>query len=184
MKKIATALLLSAAVATPAFAADEGFYAGVTLGSARTNTPANVGTTTKNTSTPYGVVGGYQFTKNWAAEVGFSGAGKFTTATGSAKADALSIAAVGTLPMSDTFSLYGKLGFARVASKTSGTVAGGALANVNRTSATYGVGVQYNATQNVGIRFGYDRLGAAVKIANVKQNYNVNVWGVAATYKF
>lgn len=184
MKKIATALLLSAAVATPAFAADEGFYAGLTLGSASTNAPAAVGVVTKKTDNPYGIVGGYQFNKNWAAEVAYSGAGKFTTATGSAKADALSIAAVGTLPLSDTFSLYGKLGFASVASKTSGTVAGGALTKATRTAATYGVGVQYNATQNVGIRFGYDRLGAAVNVANVKQNYNVSVLGVAAVYKF
>jgi len=32
MKKIAAVVLLSAVVAAPAFAADEGFYAGVTLG--------------------------------------------------------------------------------------------------------------------------------------------------------
>jgi len=36
MKKIAAVVLLSAVVAAPAFAADEGFYAGVTLGNGST----------------------------------------------------------------------------------------------------------------------------------------------------
>lgn len=182
MKKITAALLLTTAVAAApaAFAADNGFYAGLSLGSATTNAPAAVGATTKKTDTPYGIVGGYQFNKNFAAEVAYTGAGRFRTATTTAKADALSIAAVGTLPLSDTFGLYGKLGFANVSSKTTGA----GLGNVNRTSATYGVGLQYNATQNIGIRFGYDRYGAAVNVNNVKQNYNANVWGIAALYKF
>lgn len=179
MKKIATALLLSAAVATPAFAADEGFYAGVTLGNAKVNVPAAFGPATKNSDTVYGVLAGYQFNQNWGAEVEYTGAGKFTTATATGKADAFGVTAVGTLPMSDTFSLYGKLGFAQVSGK-----ANGAAGNANRTSATYGLGLQYNATQNVGIRFGWDRFGAAATSGGVKQNYNSNVWGAAAVFKF
>lgn len=182
MKKITAALLLTTAVAAApaAFAADNGYYAGLTLGSATTSAPAAAGVTTKKTDTPYGIVGGYQYNKNLAVEVAYTGAGRYRTATTSVKADALSIAAVGTMPLSDTFGLYGKLGFANVSSKAVGAGTG----NVSRTSATYGVGVQYNASQNIGIRFGYDRYGAAVNLNNVKQNYNVNVWGIAAIYKF
>jgi OOP family OmpA-OmpF porin len=185
MKKIATALLLSTVVAAPAFAADSGWYAGVTLGSARISVPAVLGVSTKNSDTVYGVVGGYQFDKNWAAELEYTGAGKFATATGSGKADAFGVTAVGTLPLSDSFGLYGKLGFAQVSGKATGTGANGAaLSNANRTAATYGLGVKYNATQNVDVRFGWDRFGAAANSAGVKQNYNSNVYSVAAVYKF
>lgn len=180
MKKIATALLLSTVVAAPAFAADEGFYAGVTLGSARVGVPAAFGGATKNSDTVYGILGGYQFNKNWAAELEYTGAGKFTTATSTGKADAFGVTAVGTLPMSDTFSLYGKLGFAQVTGK-----ANGAAANANRTSATYGLGLQYNVTPAVGIRAGWDRFGAAAKTAaGATQNYNSNVYSVGAVFKF
>lgn len=180
MKKIAIAALLSSFVAAPAFAADNGFYAGVSLGQARTNVPGAFGASTKSNDTVYGILAGYQFDKNWAAEAEYTGVGKYTTATVSGKADAFAIAAVGTLPMSDTFSLYGKLGVAQVSGKASG----GTASNANRTSATYGLGVQYNATQAIGIRFGWDRFGAAANSGGATQNYNSNLWRVAAVFKF
>jgi OmpA-OmpF porin, OOP family len=180
MKKIATALLLSTVVAAPAFAADAGFYAGVTLGSGRISVPAALGAATKNSDTIYGGLVGYQLDQNWGVEAQYTGIGKFATATGSGKADALGVTAVGTLPLSDAFSLYGKLGFAQVSGKSST----GTLSNANRTSATYGLGVQYNAAPNVGIRFGWDRFGAAVNKAGVKQNFDSNVYTVGAVFKF
>ena len=180
MKKITAVLLLSTAVvAAPAFAADEGVYAGVSLGSGRTNVPAAAGAATKSSDTVYGVLAGYQFDKNCAAEVEYTGAGKYTTASTSGKADAFGVTAVGTLPLGNAFSLYGKLGVAQVTGKASG-----AVTDANRTSATYGLGVKYDINQSVGIRAGWDRFGAAVNSAGAKQNYNSNVYSVAAVFKF
>ena len=53
MKKIAIAALLSAITVAPAFAADEGFYAGVTLGQARTNAFAAAMTKSNDTCLLY-----------------------------------------------------------------------------------------------------------------------------------
>lgn len=186
MKKIAAALLLSSVVITPAFAAGNGLYAGVTLGSARVSVPSAAGASTKSSDTVYGGLVGYQFTPNWAAEAEYTGAGKFATTTGSGKADALGVTLVGTAPLSDSVSVYGKLGFAQVSGKSAtGTgVGGAALSNANRTAATYGLGVSFNVAQNVDIRAGWDRFGAAVNVGGVKQNYNANVYTVGAVYRF
>lgn len=181
MKKIAAALLLSSAVAAPAFAADSGFYAGLNLSRSSVSTPSGTVLTKKN-DTVYGVIAGYQFNQNWGVEAQYTGAGKFATTTSSGKADTFSVAAIGTMPISDTFSLYGKLGFASTKTKVSGTGATGA----SRSAATYGLGVQYNATPAVGIRFGWDRFGATVTDTTVgaKHNFNSDVVGVAAVVKF
>jgi OOP family OmpA-OmpF porin len=187
MKKIAIAALLSVVVAAPAFAADEGFYAGVTLGQARTTAPSGVALS-KSTDTVGGILGGYQFTKNWGAEAFYTGAGKWNGvstggAVGNGKADAWGLNAVGTLPLSNAFSLYGKLGYASTKSTASSAPAG--LTGATRGAATYGLGGTYNVSPAVGIRFGWDRYGAAISNnLGAKQNYNSDVYSLGAVVKF
>jgi OmpA-OmpF porin, OOP family len=196
MKKIAAVLLLSSAVAAPAFAADEGWYAGVDVGRSRTNSPPNI-VLNKSTDTVGGIWGGYQFNKYWGAEVFYTGAGKFNgvnaadTVAGSGKADVWGIDAVGTLPLSDTFSLYGKLGYADTKTSTSSYViaTGGptTLSGASRNALTGGLGLQYAVTPSVGIRLGWDRYEAAVSGASAagsKDNFNVNVYSLGVLYKF
>lgn len=187
MKKIAAALLLTSAVAAPAFADDNGFYAGVTLGQARMGNIAANTVMTKSTNSVYGGLVGYQFTKNWGVEAQFTGAGKYQATTGainlSGKADTFAVAATGTLPMSDTFSLYGKLGVG----STKTTVASIPVSNASgatRTAVTVGLGVQYNVTPAVGIRAGWDRYGAAINVGAGKNNFNSDVYSVGVVVKF
>ena len=192
MKKIAIAALLSSFVAAPAFAADEGLYAGVTLGTARTGTVLPAGGMTKSSDTVLGILGGYQFTKNWGIEGFYTGAGKWalgTAANGaSGKADAWGISGVGTLPVSDAFSVYGKLGYASTKTKATGVAAGVAGdMSATRGAITYGLGGVYNVNQSVGIRFGWDRYAAATvngTAVGVKDNYNSNVYSLGAVFKF
>ncbi len=187
MKKIAAALLLSTVVAAPAFAADEGFYAGVTLGRSNTGNPFSNATLTKDTDTVAGILAGYQFTKNWGVEAFYTGAGKFTavvgTNTSNGKSDAWGINAVGTLPLSDAFSLYGKLGYASTKTSASSTL--GDVTSATRGAATVGLGGVYNVSPAIGIRFGWDRYGAAVNTtASGKANFNSNVYSLGAVFKF
>lgn len=188
MKKIAAALLLSTAVAAPAFAADNGFYAGVTLGRSITSNPYAGAAMTKSTDTVLGVLGGYQFTKNWGAEAFYTGAGKFdgiVGATFSGKTDVYGINAVGTMPLSDVFSVYGKLGYARA--KTSASSVPAQLTGAKRGAATYGLGGVYNVNSAIGIRLGWDRYAAATANGNVlggNDNFNVNVYSVGGVFKF
>lgn len=186
MKKIAIAALLSAIVAAPAFAADTGGYAGVTLGQARTGTVAPGAVMTKSNDTVYGILGGYQFDNNWGAEAFYTGAGKWAaTSAGvpaSGKADAWGVVAVGTLPLSDAFSLYGKLGYASTKTKANSPTLD---LSATRNAATYGLGGTYNVNPSVGIRLGWDRYGTAINTAALgKVNNNSNVYSLGAVFKF
>lgn len=192
MKKIAVVALLSAVVAIPAFAADNGFYAGVTAGQSRTGNDGTGGIMTKNTDTIVGLLGGYQYNQNLGAELFYSGAGKAAgcnaalTQCTSGKTDAWGVNAVGTLPLSDAFSLYGKLGYARTKSSLA-VPAGSTYAGTTRGAATYGIGGIYNVTPAIGVRFGWDRYGAATingVAPGVKNNYNFDTWTLGAVFRF
>ena len=190
MKKIITGLCVAAtlvSVSSITLAGDSGFYAGVTVGQSNTGTVVSGATMTKSTDTAWGILGGYQLTKNWGAEVFYSDDGKWAaTANGfpaSGKVDAWGINAVGTLPLSEAFSLYGKLGYA--STKTSASVVTGQDLSATHGAATYGLGGVYNVNPSIGIRFGWDRYTAAIKTAAYGEVSNdSDVYSLGAVFKF
>jgi len=145
MKIISIVLLLSAFIAAPAVAADTGFYAGVKLGSANKNVPG-----LSETNSAFGVFGGYSFNPNVAVELGYTDLG--TAGSGIIKFTALEVSAVGTFPINQQFSLYGKLGMASTKEEAFGL-------SGTRSAATYGLGGQFNASSNIGIRLGWEHYG-------------------------
>lgn len=184
MNKAIGAIL--AVVCTSAFADDSGFYIGADVGRSKTSAS---GVVTKSTDTVFGVMAGYQFDRNWALEAQYTGLGKYSgigATSGSAysnKTDAFSLAAVAALPLSDSFSLYAKLGVAR-AKNNQTSVASGSR-STSRTAATYGLGVQYAVTPALGVRFGWDRFGSnAITSANATLSRNINIWSLGAVYRF
>lgn len=168
MKKIAMAILLSAFVATPAVAADTGFYAGIKLGSADKSAG---GSSERNSA--FGVFGGYAFNPNVAVELGYTDLG--TVASGIIKFTALDVSAVGTFPINQQFSLYGKLGMART--KEEGLGLSG-----TRSAATYGLGGQFNINPNIGVRLGWEHYGFGD--GNIFNEGDVSLVSVSALYKF
>lgn len=183
MKKIAAAALLSAVVATPAFAADNGVYVGFNLGSGKPGITPAAPALSKTSSTMYGGLLGYQYNKNMAAEIQYTGIGQVTDTAGqTAKGHAYSVAAVGMMPMNDSFALFGKLGVAITKTVVS---AGFANTGATRTALTYGLGAQYNVNQNLGVRAGWDRYDAATTTAaNVRGVAHADVLTVGVVYKF
>jgi len=191
LKKLTTSLLLSA-IAYPAFCADtgplppssdQGFYAGGTLGPSKTS--SNIGATvlSKTSGFVLGGLGGYQFNKNLSVEAQFTGAGNFESAPVTGKNDALSLVGVGFIPLGNDVSIYGKLGFAKTrTSLSSNTLPSN---GADRSSATYGIGVQYNFARSIGIRLGWDRFGSAIvdKGGNT-QKFDSGILTVGAIYKF
>lgn len=147
MKKIAIAALMSVFVAAPAFAADPAFYIGVNAGSAKIDEPGFESTTA------YGLLGGYSFNQNFAAEIAYTNFGSkdyFGVLT--VKSDALSVSGVGSYPFNEMFSVFAKLGFASTKLDASGAVGG----SESNTDFTWGIGGQFNVTNQIGIRLGYD----------------------------
>lgn len=168
MKKITLAVLLSAFAAAPAVAAD--FYAGIKLGQAN----YNYTNLTKNNPTGFGVLGGYAINENFAVEAEYVDLGSITSPGSNAKSNVWGLSAIGSYPINEQFSVFGKLGFARSSIKTTVTA--------KKTSATYGLGGQYNVSPSVGVRLGWDlyKVGGAAAINPA----NVNLYSVAGVFKF
>lgn len=193
MKKMLAVVLLSAA-ATPAFAGSvdlSGFYAGATLGAGSANFTAPVsGYTVENPKNKpvYGVFGGYRYNKNLAVELAYTGASYIysTPTAGGArylsKQVVFAVAAVGTMPVSDSFSVFGKLGVASASSETNAL----GEQNTRRFAPTFGAGVEYKFTPNVSGRFGVDVYGVTATLPTtlVKQSSNATVMNAGVSYSF
>lgn len=151
MKKIAIALMLSTVAVAPAFA--EQMYVGVNLGQNKYDfAGAGITGTTKDTSTAFGILGGYSFNKNIAVEVAYTSLGSVDVVPGvTVKGSAMSVSGVGSYPFNDQFSLFAKLGIAQTKIESTGS------ASETKSGATFGIGGQYNVSSTIGIRVGYDR---------------------------
>lgn len=157
--------LISGVAATPAIA--EGYYGAVDLGQSKakdgcTGLPAGV-VGCKDQGSMYRIAGGYQFATTWGAEVGYGNYGKESAGTlGAASADwelsGIQISGTGTFPLTDAFSLIGKLGVASTKLKITGK-GGMPSPSATSTKLAYGIGAQYDVTKNFSIRGQYEDLG-------------------------
>jgi OOP family OmpA-OmpF porin len=161
MNKIAIAALLSALVAAPAIAADA--YVGVNVGKNQMDYSG------VNSSTAIGVLGGYSFNQNVAAEVAYTNLGSADYYGTSITGHVFSVAAVGSLPLNKDFSLLGKLGVASSTYEVSGY-------SESKSDLTYGIGAQYNVSKTVGIRLVYDSF--KVGSSNTKDSALISIGAV------
>lgn len=154
--KAALAIILPAfafSFSPPAAAqSDAGWYLGGAYGmtSADIDTSSMPGLTIDDSGTGFKIYGGFQFNKYLGAEVGYVDFGKFDVtagSTGDLSATAYTVAAVGTLPLNESFALYGKVGMWMWKSKSSipGTTGD------DGTDIFYGAGVRYNFNKNWGL---------------------------------
>jgi OmpA-OmpF porin, OOP family len=110
-----TALAALALMAATAAQADTqpGFYAGAGIGSTKVGDDISG---VDDSDTGFKIFGGYTFTENWGVEVSYFDFGEASVSAGGSSASVgvtgLSASAVGRLPVSDMFAVYGKLGFA------------------------------------------------------------------------
>ena len=215
--KFNTLLILGAAsslamASTPVFAQwYGGISAGVTSTSLNTSSldaaVVAAGATAYSTSkderdTGYKIQAGYQFAPNWGVEFGYVDLGKINAANnvsapfvgsvrGDGKADGWNAVVVGTLPLSNGFSLLGKLGTIYSTASTNLST-GGALVFVPGTQTNfkksewnwaYGLGVQYDISKTMAIRGEWDRYDG-IRTSNASNKYNFNLYSVGLTFKF
>ena len=195
MKKIIAAVLLSA-VTAPAFAGSvnmSNFYAGATLGigSASFSQPTPTYLVENPKSKPvYGIFGGYRYNQNLAVELAYTGASYLysTPVAGGArylsKQMVFAITAVGIMPVSNEFSVLGKLGFASASSENNAL----GEQNTRRTAPTIGAGVEYKFTSNISARLSADIYGVTatppLTLTPVKQNSRATVVNAGVSYSF
>lgn len=155
MKNIVLATLMSMSVfAVPAIAADPAFFVGVNAGSAKIDEPGFESTTA------YGLLGGYSFNQNFAAEVAYTNFGSkdYVRSSGSltVKSSAFSVSGVGSYPFNEIFSVFAKVGVASTKFDSFSGVIAGLTGSASNTDLTWGIGGQFNITSQMGVRIGYD----------------------------
>lgn len=181
VKRIATLGLVGIAVISSpvAVADDSGWLGGFNIGQTRAEIDnaqianqlsgsgfAMTSIAEDNRDTGFKIFGGHKFNKNFALESGYFNLGKFGftsttlpagTLTGKIKLQGFNLDAVGMLPVTDKFSVFGRVGaqYAQAKDSFSGT---GAVVPTNPSSSKSainykaGLGAQYDFTDSVGLR--------------------------------
>lgn len=190
MKKLIVALLLSAFVATPALADNTGkYYVAGDFGSARYTNVTVVAGTYPNPGMVR-IAGGYHFSPALAVELGISGFGDSTLTTGVSSgtitASSFQIAAVGSMPLSSQFDLFGKVGIAanknQIDVKLSGVTVGSVSSS--QSSLLVGVGAQYHINSQFSVRAQYENFGSFGKFGTTGQDMKVSAISMGVAYDF
>lgn len=142
---------------------DTGFYAGASIGS------ADLG---PDSDTALKIFGGYQINRSFAVEFGYSDFGDVTVGNRSANASAWELIGLGKFPLGNQFYVYGLAGLTKI--KTETTVSGLRVSD-DSTELTFGFGLQYDFTPQVGARLQWQRYDASNE---------VDVASVGVLYKF
>ena len=100
---------------------------------------------------------GYEFNENWSMELGYTSFGtifdsKDNGFTASQDSRAVTLTGLGTLPLTEAFSIYGRLGYARYDSNASGTVQGVPVKDIHGNTPVWGVGAKYDLTKAFAVR--------------------------------
>lgn len=198
---------LASLLAAPAVAQEAGYvYSGLSVGQSRaridderiTANLLGAGLTTRSMSlnesdAAFKVFGGYQFNRNWALEGGYFNLGKFGytsttvpagTLKGQIKLQGLNLDVVGTLPLSERFSVIGRAGlqYAEARDSFTGT---GAIQVLSRnptkrdTNYKLGVGLQYEVNPSFFVRGEAERYRINDAVGN---RGDINVFSVTLVF--
>jgi OOP family OmpA-OmpF porin len=162
---------------------DSGWLVGGSIGQSKAKVDCPAGVSCDDTDTAFRIFGGYDFNKNFGAELGYTDLGKVTVSalglSGDIKSTAWDLMAVGRLPLGgDKFALYGKLGWYFADTKASGAIGGGSESN---NDLTYAIGGQYNFNKNLGIRAEWQQYKS---VGGDNSNGDVDVMSIGVVYKF
>lgn len=212
MKKSKAILLLATATLVSSAYADDNYVVG-SLGQSKFN-GVNQGnydaalnnsggavqsSNLKDTDTGFKLLLGHQFTPNFALEGGYVDLGKAkynaALSDGNASANYKSygavLDAVGIMPLSNGFSLFGKGGlyYGRTSLDVSNSsaAAGGAFSGLNstwKTSLNYGAGVSYELSKNLSLRGEYERFSHVGDNIETGGKSNVDLLSVGLALKF
>ena len=198
-----------AVIASPYAAADDkGWYGGISMGRSNatiddakiSNGLAGGGLVANAIAddehdAAYVVFGGYQFNRNFALEGGYFDLGKFSTAattlppgtlSGDIRLEGWNLDAVGTMPITDTFSVFGRLGwtYAQARDSYSGTGFGyvpNGSASKRDSNVKVGLGLQYAFTDSLGMRVEAERYRINDGVGN---KGDVDLFSFGLVYRF
>lgn len=121
------------------------------------------------------ILGGYQFNRYFAAELGYHNLGEASAPAGATEGNAWELVGIASYPIANQFSVYGKLGGYR------GELEGPGGKESN-TDLTYGAGLQYDFTKQIGVRGEwqrYNKMGGGAVVET-----DVDVLSLGVVYRF
>ncbi|HEX7053088.1 MAG TPA: outer membrane beta-barrel protein [Burkholderiales bacterium] len=145
---LALAAAVPAAAQTPSRLSS--VYVGADVGEAQYRDGCDLAANCDDKDTSWGIFAGYQFIPNLAAEVAYRDLGSISAPGGSVDGEALELVGVGRIPITERFAAYGKLGGYR------GELEGRGNRESN-SDLTYGLGLQFDFTRNLGVRGEWQR---------------------------
>ncbi len=105
---------------------------------------------------------GYDFNKNWGVELGYTSFGTnfdVDSDEGSLsveqKANAITLSAIGTVPINDWFGVFGRLGYARYDTNNKGSIDGVRVKDENGNTGYWGAGVKFTLNEQFALRVEY-----------------------------
>jgi len=139
---------------------ESGWLVGGSLGQSKAKDACSgvtgAGVSCDDSDTAFRIFGGYQINKNFGVELGYATLGEATASAAGSSASIESTAwdlmAVGTLPLGNNFSLYGKIGMYKSNTDFSTNIPGFSGVSESNTDLTYAIGGQYDFNKNLGIR--------------------------------
>lgn len=166
MSKAKNCIAVAALLISSLACAQQG-YVGVGAGESDTNVSGD------SRKTAYKLFAGYDFDRNWAIEGGWADLGKPQWPQGESRETAWFLAGKGTLPISDQFDLFAKLGASwnKVA-----------FNDTRKSDLLAGVGAEYKFNRQVGLRLEYEDFG---KFGDDSIGRNrANMWTIGLDFKF
>ena len=165
-RKLAAASLLAIAGALAASQASAQAYLGGSIGKSDIDDEVTTGLITSGSvdgkDTGFKIFGGYMFNRNFGVEGAYvdlgeaSYSGLFFGAPvtgGKVEINGFNLSAVGAFPVNEQFSVFGKIGLFIWEADASDTTGGVPFsASTDGTDVSFGVGVNYNFTRNLGVR--------------------------------
>jgi OOP family OmpA-OmpF porin len=167
-----------AVITTPALAKDTGAYAGGSIGLTSIDICSELNalgaTSCDDEDTGLKVFGGYKFNRNLAVEGGYVDFGEISASAGTStvrvSSDALFAAAVGILPVSGQFSVFGKVGLFMW--DLTGTGTGIGTISDDGTDVFIGLGLNFDITQQFAVRAEWESYDDEMTMLSAGVQYN------------
>jgi OmpA-OmpF porin, OOP family len=184
-------LLALAGAATPAYSQDAGWYAGIGLGQSKASCTGLSGTGIgcDDTDASLGLYGGYQFNRYLGIELGYADLGEVNASgpgtTASVGAKGFELSGTATLPFSQEFAGYAKLGVFRwdLDASAWGTAGRAFTVSESGTDLTYAMGVKYDFPgSGVGVRAQWQRYNNIG--SEITGTSNVDVFSIGIYARF
>lgn len=155
------AALFSMSLAPFALAADDnGFSIGLDYGRTEAKKYCQHITNCHSTDNGPKIEVGYDFTKNFGVELGYTSFGTLFDSNDNSvrltqKSNAITLSLLGTVPINDWFGIYGRVGYARYDTNNSGAVDGVAVKDESGNTPMWGAGAKFNINEQFALRLEY-----------------------------